>query len=408
MRKFFKWFLVVSLSLFVLLVVALLTMTRMTGQGIRIFDGRFVGYNKHTEQWLFMDFPAAVGRIDGPYVLVEPQGRVAMNLVGDGKSVASVHKNAVASSVDVLVDDETGARFSVPLRDNYPRNAVRIPMPERLLAISDIEGQFQAFTALLRNNGVIDEQLQWQFGNGHLVLIGDLVDRGDNVVPTLWLIYKLEAEAQAAGGAVHYVLGNHEQYLLQGYAKSVADKYFGTFYATGMTQQELWSEQTELGRWLRSKPAMIQVGETLFVHGGISPEVLASKPTLEQIDAHVASHFVHHSGESDSAPDGWIHGRQALLFYRGLARDMTKYELGPKAEAEHVENVLQHFGAKHIAIGHTLAEHIGHDYDGRVLRVDVHHAGGNSEALLFADGSYWRVDGSGQRHALEPAQELSN
>ena len=31
----------------------------------------------------------------------------------------------------------------------------------------------------------------------HLVLIGDMVDRGNNVVPLLWLIYK-EAEAKLA------------------------------------------------------------------------------------------------------------------------------------------------------------------------------------------------------------------
>lgn len=407
MKRIFRWIALVIVSLALLLMLGMLTASRMTGQGIRLFDGRFLGYNKLTEQWLFLEFQSSAGYTDGPYVFIEPGGRVEITLQGDGKSEAKVHRQDVKHSINVLVDDEVGTRFTVPLRDGYSRAAVRHPMPERLLAVSDIEGDFAALTALLRINGVIDQQLQWQFGKGHLVLIGDFVDRGNNVLPTLWLIYKLEAEAQAAGGAVHYVLGNHEQYLLQGRTKSVADKYFGTFYASGLTQGELFSEHTELGRWLRSKAAMIQVGDTLFVHGGVSPEVLRSKPTLEQIDAKVEKLFARRSGDGDAASENWLHGPLALPFYRGLARDMTEQQLGPKASAEHVTQMLQHFYAKCIAIGHTPAEHIGHDYAGRVLRVGVHHAGGNREALLFADAHYWRVDANGQRHKLTEAKELT-
>src|SRR3546814_7468717 len=36
------------------------------------------------------------------------------------------------------------------------------------------------------------------------------------------------------------------------------------------------SAGTELGRWLRSKPVLVKVGDTLFAHGGISPRVLAT------------------------------------------------------------------------------------------------------------------------------------
>jgi len=56
---------------------------------------------------------------------------------------------------------------------------------------------------LLQVNGVIDHALNWSYSSGHLVLIGDMVDRGNNVVPLLWLIYKLEGEAKLAGGDVH-------------------------------------------------------------------------------------------------------------------------------------------------------------------------------------------------------------
>ena len=55
--------------------------------------------------------------------------------------------------VEVVVDDAAGTRFSVPLRSRYPRPAVQWPMPERLLAVSDLEGNFAAATRLLRDVG---------------------------------------------------------------------------------------------------------------------------------------------------------------------------------------------------------------------------------------------------------------
>ena len=83
------------------------------------------------------------------------------------------------------------------------------------------------------------------------MLLGDMVDRGINVVPLLWLVYKLEAEALSSGGKIHYVLGNHERYLLDGRVKSAAKKYKGSFRVTGLSPTSLWSEDSELGSGFR-------------------------------------------------------------------------------------------------------------------------------------------------------------
>src|SRR3546814_11348472 len=83
----------------------------------------------------------------------------------------------------------------------------------------------------------------------------------------------------------------------------------------------------------------------------------------------------------------------ALTKYRGLARASRGY---PPATPAHVRKVLAHFHARHIAIGHTLVERVGLGHDGRVLRLDVHHAGGVSEGVLLEDGRLWRVDDAGR------------
>ncbi len=41
----------------------------------------------------------------------------------------------------------------------------------------------------------------------------------------LWLIYSLEEKAKAAGGYVHFILGNHEIMNMQGDFRYVQDKY---------------------------------------------------------------------------------------------------------------------------------------------------------------------------------------
>lgn len=387
---------------FALVLVAMLGLSRYKGAVVQGAGGRAIGYSGPTHEWLFGEYPTFPARRDGPYVLIDGDERTALALEPRGGAEAVAVRTPVVSRVEVVVDDAAQTRFDVPLRATHPRARLRWPMPGQLLAISDLEGDFGAATRLLQAQGVIDASLHWRFGSGHLVLLGDMVDRGDNVVPLLWLLYRLEDEARAAGGAVHYLLGNHEIYLLQGRPGSAHRKYYGTARVSGIDYGALWSERTELGRWLRSKPVLVQVGDTLFTHGGISPEVLALGLDLEAIDAQAARH-ADATRPADDPDAVVIQGRNGLPWYRGMAR---ADEDAPMAGNAQVDAVLAHFGARHVAIGHTLAAHVGHTHGGRVLRTDVHHAGGVHEALLFAEGAWWRVDAAGARVPLAATANL--
>lgn len=386
----------------VLALVALAGLSRYQGALLQGAGGRALGYSGHTHEWLFGEYPTFPARRDGPYVLLDGDRRTALALEPRIGGEAVAVRTPVSTRVGVVVDDAAQTRFDVPLRERHPRPRLRWPMPERLLAVSDLEGDFAVATRLLQANGVIDGDLHWRYGNGHLVLLGDMVDRGDNVVPLLWLLYRLEGEARAAGGAVHYLLGNHEIYLLQGRPGSADHKYYGTARVSGVDYRDLWSAQTELGRWLRSKPVLVQVGDTLFAHGGISPGALALGLGLDAIDAQAARH-ADATRRSDDPLAVVVQGRDGLPWYRGLARGD---EHAPLAGDDHVDAVLAHFGARYLAIGHTLAAHVGHTHGGRVLRTDVDHAGGTSEALLFADGAWWRADAEGVRMPLAATANL--
>src|SRR5512139_707237 len=74
---------------------------------------------------------------------------------------------------------------------------------DRIVAIGDIHGTYDKFVSLLRGTGLVDEAMSWKGGDDHLVLAGDLVDRGPDDRKVMELVMRLQNEARAAGGAVH-------------------------------------------------------------------------------------------------------------------------------------------------------------------------------------------------------------
>ena len=106
------------------------------------------------------------------------------------------------------------------------------------------------YTKLLR----IDKNLDWAFGKGHLVILGDVFDRGAEVTELLWLIRKLEQQALEAGGMVHFVLGNHEFMTMQNDLRYINKKYRRTEQLLNTSYPDLYGINTVMGRWLRSKP----------------------------------------------------------------------------------------------------------------------------------------------------------
>jgi hypothetical protein len=182
---------------------------------------------------------------------------------------------------------------------------------ERVVAVSDIHGAYDSMVATLHNAGVIDAEGNWSGGVAHLVIVGDILDRGADSRPAMDLLMALEAQAEAAGGRVHVLIGNHEAMNLVGDLRYVAKGEFAAFaeeesgddrlrwlehYAkhksdSGEISDALRSEFDErfppgffghrrgfasdgkYGRWLLDKPVVVVINRTAFVHGGLSPMI---------------------------------------------------------------------------------------------------------------------------------------
>jgi hypothetical protein len=147
-----------------------------------------------------------------------------------------------------------GTSFSFPLKSEINiEPSVYASSPSKFLTISDFDGHIEGFTMVLKGEGIIDDNFNWVYGDGHLIISGDLFDRGFNITACMWLLYKLEGEAETVGGKVHLIIGNHEMMNMSDDWRYVEKKYFNNAHLMGKRMSDLYSFDTELGRWLRSK-----------------------------------------------------------------------------------------------------------------------------------------------------------
>ena len=76
---------------------------------------------------------------------------------------------------------------------------------------------------------IVDGELAWSGADAHLVIVGDILDRGPDSRAAMDLLMKLETEAEAAGGRVHVLIGNHEAMNLVGDLRYVAAAEYAAF-----------------------------------------------------------------------------------------------------------------------------------------------------------------------------------
>jgi hypothetical protein len=146
---------------------------------------------------------------------------------------------------------------------------------DSLYVVGDVHGEYEHLRELLVNAGLISRQgLRWTGGTKHVVFVGDLFDRGSDVTPVLWLLYRLEREARAAGGGSHVVLGNHETMVFTDDLRYTTPRELLVARLHGVSYQEMYDiRKTVLGRWLVARPSVMRVDGVLLAHGGVTPEV---------------------------------------------------------------------------------------------------------------------------------------
>jgi len=276
---------------------------------------------------------------------------------------------------------------------------------ERIVAIGDLEGDYEKFTDMLRTAGLIDARGDWSGGAAHLVQLGDIPDRGPNSRQIMDHLMRLEPQARRAGGYVHALIGNHEAMNVDGDLRYVHPGEYAAF--AGRNSQRLqsqyyqqtqdylranppetgvpvfddayraqwerehplgyvehrnaWAATGPYGRWVAGHDSVIRINDILFLHAGIGPAYAAVQ--RETMNNAVRAEL---RGAPDPAHPTITRDQEGPLWYRGLSLNAED------TERANLEAVLAQHGVSRIVVGHTKrASTVLPRFDGRVIITDI-------------------------------------
>ncbi len=260
---------------------------------------------------------------------------------------------------------------------------------EKIVSVADIHGDYDKFELILKKTGLIDEELNWSGGKIHLVQTGDIMDRGPDARKVFDLLIRLEEEAEAVGGKVHVLLGNHEEANILGVAfdrvgyvtsgqlvsflpekyrekleNQVRENFSNNSNSSFSIDKELksfWADKIRndrktrdeynknfkklYGKWLLSKNVVIKINDIIFVHGGINKSF--SSWSLEEINMRTRYEFIQ-LGMGKRVNLLITYQSNSPLWYRGLINnDEEEYK-------EEVDKILEDLEANYIVVGHTV------------------------------------------------------
>jgi hypothetical protein len=364
----------------------------------------------------------------------------------------------------------------------------------RIVAIGDIHGDDDALNGILKSAGVIDAGGRWIASNTTLVQVGDFTDRGPKVRAAMDLLMDLEQQAAKAGGRVAVLLGNHEVMNLVGDWRYITPAIYETFadqrsaqrrqqayeayvklcsarfaqlgrLIPGISQpvakdewmaahplgfveyHEAFGPRGRYGRWLRTKPVVLQLGDTVFLHAGINPD--RAPRTLEEINKQVQAEI----RRFDEIRRRMVDRRLILPFFTSseiLAAAQVELQIAAAAQdpptnpdplglsalqaigdwsiihpdgplwfrgfatwpsdagSIQIKNLLQRYNVSHFVVGHTIPEpkRITRRFSGAVFLIDTGMSSsyvkdGMASALEIRDGRFTAIYASERVPLLE-------
>ena len=246
---------------------------------------------------------------------------------------------------------------------------------QRLVAIGDLHGDLDNAIAVLRLAGLADEAGHWSGGNSTLVQTGDTIDRGPDSKAVMDLMDRLGTEAQAAGGRVISLLGNHEVMNLYGDLRYVAPGDFDAFGGPE-ARAAAFAPDGSYGASLSDKDIVAKVESSIFVHGGVTPHY--ARKGLDGINQAAREAM------RTRTPSDVLEG-DGPLWYRGFVQRPEPAACATLGQS------LTALDAERMVVGHTTqaSGRILSRCGGRLLVIDIgisDHYGAHLGALELTNG----------------------
>ncbi len=248
------------------------------------------------------------------------------------------------------------------------------PAPERLIAFGDVHGDLSAAKRALKLGGAIDDAGAWIGGSLFVVQVGDQLDRGDDDRKIMDYFEALTIEAKAKGGTFIAVNGNHElmnsafdfRYVTEGAMTAFADvpvpnqPEIQALPEAHRPRAAAFAPGGPYAKKLAKQPLYAIVGDSVFVHGGISKKHLSYG--LDKMDAETRAWL---EGQGKGPPKV-VMSDDGPIWLRAYSA-----QTGPK-ECKELGEVLDALGKKRMVMGHTPQKpDISFACDNRAVRVDV-------------------------------------
>lgn len=307
---------------------------------------------------------------DGPYLMYTPDGKTRVISVDTKGKLQDTLFTTLPADFSLPVVSHSGKHtFDVKLH-KFARQPWKQKQPAELFVLSDPHGNLDYFVSVLKGNNVINDNYEWIYGKNHLLIVGDVFDRGKDVLPIFWLIYKLEEEAGVAGGQVSFLLGNHEPMVLAGDLRYADEMYKDLADRLNLKYETLFGPDTELGRWLGTRNTIQVIGDNLIVHAGISKSFLEQNLSIPLVNEEVSKALFANKAERKSLSPltEFLYGSQGPIWYRGMVRNDEKYL---PLHQNHLTEILRKYKADRVIVGHTIFPDVSLFYNNRVIAVNV-------------------------------------
>jgi hypothetical protein len=158
-------------------------------------------------------------------------------------------------------------------------------------------------------------------------------------------------------------------------AEAIKDEWLKSMPLGKIEYMIAWKPNGELGKWALDNPAVVKLGNSLFVHGGMS-SAFARQP-IDEINRQVVAALK----AQDDTSTAIINHPHGPLWYRGLVvrddGDPATAAPVPHGAAfaptitQEIDLVLLSYGVKRIVVGHTpVRGGIVEDAGGKLWRTD--------------------------------------
>lgn len=244
----------------------------------------------------------------------------------------------------------------------------------RVVAIGDIHGDYEALVKILLSMNLINVQGQWIGGDTHLVLMGDLVDGDAGSKKVLDLAIFLQRQALLAGGRLHALLGNHDLITASGDFSRMSKKERKSFIPEDEQDQVktkkylkgLFLGEGPYARWMADRPILVKINGGLYVHAGLDEKVLDF--SIDELNKYAKEWVLYFQERGPRPPKQteWIVGLKNGVFHEDIGpafqRDFKVSKKVLKNPGERpkgatklkvVEEILVHNQAQQIFIGHA-------------------------------------------------------